>query len=62
MVQLFKNFKYEYIPVDDNGPFYTQLGFSPTFAGLKEVFVERLGAKENEVRPDESWSSRSRYL
>ena len=62
MVELFKNFKYEYFPVDDNGPYYTQLGFSPTFAGLKEVFVERLGAKENEVGPDKSWSSRSRYL
>ena len=62
MVELFKKFKYKYFPVDDNGPFYTQLGFSPTFAGLKEVFVERLGAKENEVRPDKSWSSSSRYL
>ena len=36
--------------VDDNGPFYTQLGFSSTLAGLKQVFVERLGAKEDEVR------------
>ena len=35
--------------VDDNGPFYTQLGFASTFAGLKQVFVERLGAKEGEV-------------
>ena len=61
MVELFK-LKCEYFSVDDNGPFYTQLGFSPTFAGLKEVFVERLGAKENEVGPDKSWSSRSRYL
>ena len=36
--------------VDDNGPFYTQLGFASTFADLKQVFVERLGAKEGEVR------------
>ena len=38
--------------MDDNGPFYTQLGFASTLAGLKQVFVERLGAKEGEVRLD----------
>ena len=38
--------------VDDNGPFYTQLGFSSTLTGLKQLFVDRLGAKEGEVRLD----------
>ena len=38
--------------MDDNGPFYTQLGFSSTLAALKQLFVDRLGAKEGEVRLD----------